>query len=67
MDSNVTFTPAQLLDYCMSRLKHVPYTIENENEVGKPIKEVTALLQKLHDLLEQKESTDVGATERDSI
>ena len=67
MDSNVTFTPAQLLDYCMSRLKHVPYTIENENEVGKPIKEVTALLQKLHDLLEQKENTDVGTTARDSI
>ena len=60
MENAMELTPSQLLDYCMTKLRRIPYNMENENEVGIPVKEVTMLLGKLKDALSPKlvEQTD---------
>lgn len=51
MENSTVFSPTQLLDYCILKLHKVPYNMDNETEVGVPLKEVSILLEKLKNAL----------------
>lgn len=40
-------TPSDLLTICQAKLIKIPYTMETEEAVGQPIRDVVALLEKL--------------------
>lgn len=63
MMNMMELTPFQLLDYCMTKLRRIPYTIETEITVGEPVKEVTALLGKLQEALYPKQKEDTEQAE----
>lgn len=54
MENSMELTPSQLLDYCITKLRRIPYNMENEQEISIPVKEVAMLLGKLKDALTPK-------------
>ena len=47
MEEKTSLTPVQLLDYCVFKLRRIPYDMDHEETIGKELKDVAGLLSQL--------------------